>query len=156
MFQIHKNTKKGKVVINTHWLITSYLMHQPQITLHLFVVLHWHMTHYWPTAVCRAMRARAGVLVAIAIYTPTLAAAAVALVGPVVTFLITGWQVLTCEPKTHGRHTVNPCNTLLGFFFQCVHAQASHQSVSSPLAFCWYWTALLYTGNLKGRDMGGW
>lgn len=78
------------------------------------------------------MRARAGVLVAIAIYTPTLAAAAVALVGPVVTFLITGWQVLTCEPKTHGRHTVNPCNTLF-----CVGGGVSVCACSSvsPITF---------------------
>lgn len=47
-----------------------------------------------PTAVCRTVGAWARDFVAIAIDTPALAAAAVTLVRPVVTFLIAGWHVL--------------------------------------------------------------
>lgn len=54
------------------------------------------------TAVCRAAGARSGHLVAVAIHTPALAAAAVTLVGPVVALLITGGQILTCKAKETG------------------------------------------------------
>lgn len=48
------------------------------------------------------MGARSGHLVAIAIHAPTLAAAAVTLVGPVVTLLVTGGQVLAWEATERG------------------------------------------------------
>ena len=61
--------------------------------------------------------------------------------------------------KTHGRTQWTTANTLVVSplcvsLCLCVWLCLSHQAVSSPLAFCWYWTALLYKGNLQRRDKG--
>lgn len=87
----------------THRKIIKILSSRPSVNPHTqqssdsFILL---------TAVGRAARARSGHLVAVAIHTPALAAAAVTLVGPVVALLITGGQILTCRAKeTDARNT---------------------------------------------------
>lgn len=99
------------------------------------------------------MGARSGHLVAIAIHAPTLAAAAVTLVRPVVTLLVAGGQVLAWETAeiTH-QNSLWESKRRRASVHQSVFP--SHRAVSFPLASCWCWTVLLYKGNLKEGDKG--